>query len=140
MDCEQCETCLIDHVHGELEPAPRAAVTRHLAECAGCAVAFCRLRADLDGLLAATEVAPPAAVRASLRAEVERSFRPNWWRRALAQVRRPVPAYAVALALAIPAVVWFARAPERSPVTSASPAKLQGYDAAAPLTTPRTIL
>lgn len=140
MDCEQCDGSLIDHAHAELAPEVRAAVTRHLAECAACAVAFCRLRADLDGVLLAADAAPPAAVRQRLRAEVERSFRPTWWRRALAQVCRPVPAYVVLAALAIPAALWLARAAGPSADTAAPAPRLRGYDAAAPLTAPREIL
>lgn len=141
MRCEDCDALLIDHAHGELDPPTRAAVTRHLASCPTCAVAFCRLRADLDGVLQATAEAPPPAVRARLRAEVERSFRPTWRRRAWTAFARPVPAYAVLAALAVPAVMWLVvttRGPERTPETG--PPRLSGYDAAAPLLTERPIL
>lgn len=140
MDCEQCEEALIEYAHAELTPAARLEVTRHLAECTGCAVAFCRLRADLDGVLLAAGTAPPAAVRQRLRAEVERSFRPRWWRQALAQVRRPVPAYVVFAALAIPAVVWFMRDLAPSGDSEVEAPRLRGYDAAAPLAMPREVL
>lgn len=138
MNCDVCDSLLIDHAHGELEPPERAAVTRHLAECPRCAVAFCRLRADLDGVLQATAEAPPPAVRARLRAEVERSFRPRWRQRVWAAFARPVPAYALLAALALPAAVWLVvRAPGRP---AAGPPTLKSYDAAAPLLTERPIL
>lgn len=140
MRCEDCEPLLIDHAHGELDPPTRAEVTRHLAACPNCAVAFCRLRADLDGVLAATSEAPPPAVRARLRAEVERSFRPTWRRRAWAAFARPVPAYALLVALVLPAALWLvaARVPERA--TASGPPRVSGYDAAAPLLPERPIL
>ncbi|HEY8376646.1 MAG TPA: zf-HC2 domain-containing protein [Nannocystis sp.] len=140
MNCKQCEAALIEYAHDELTPAARLEVTLHLAECAGCAVAFCRLRADLDGVLLAAQKTPPAAVRERLRAEVERSFRPRWWRRALAQVRRPVPAYVVFAALAIPAVVWWMREFALSGEPGTETPRLRGYDAAAPLSMPREVL
>ncbi|MBZ5711022.1 anti-sigma factor family protein [Nannocystis pusilla] len=141
MNCEACDASLIDHAYDELEPEQRRAVTRHLAECAGCAVSYCRLRADLDGALQAAHEAPPVAVRERLRAAVEREFRPTWWRRALAQVRRPVPAYAVVAALVIPAALWFVRESTRDGATAAATApRVRGYDAAAPPLVDRPIL
>lgn len=135
MNCEACDESLIDYAHDELGPPARREVTRHLAECAGCAVAYCRLRADLDGALQAAHEAPPPAVRARLRAEVARSFRPRWWRRALAQVQRPVPAYAVVAALVLPAALWLAREGLRVEAPATTP-RLRGYDAvASPLAT-----
>jgi anti-sigma factor RsiW len=139
MNCEACDASLIDHAYDELDPEPRRAVTRHLAECARCAVSYCRLRADLDGALQAAHEAPSAAVRQRLRAAVEREFRPTWWRRALAQVRRPVPAYAVVAALAIPAALWLVRGSTRDDATAAAP-RVRGYDAAAPPLVDRPIL
>src|SRR5690606_24079248 len=65
-------------------------------------LASCRLRAELDGVLAAAAMSPPPGLRARLRAEVERSFRPPWWRRALAPLRAPVPAYGLAIASLVP--------------------------------------
>ena len=151
MDCERCDRALIDHAHGELEAAERGEVTRHLASCPTCAVAYCRLCADLDGVLLATACAPPARVRQGIRAELARSFRPPWWRRALAFGRAPVPAYALVAALLLPAALWLARgrgAPQgdaaradlSTHAAEAAPPRLGGYDAAAPLAPPRPIL
>lgn len=139
MHCEHCESLLIDHAHAELAPAEHAEVTRHLAHCPACAVASCRLRADLEGLLQATSEAPPPALRARLRREVERSFRPSWRRRALATLARPVPAYAVLAALALPAALWFLTLARPATATEGPP-RLSGYDAAAPLRLHRPIL
>lgn len=140
MRCDDCEALLIDHAHGELDPPTRAEVTRHLAGCPGCALAFCRLRADLDGVLAATAEAPPPAVRARLRAEVERSFRPSWRRRAWAAFARPVPAYALLVALALPAAAWLVAGRVSERPTPSGPPRVRGYDAAAPLLPERPIL
>lgn len=139
MNCEACDASLIDYAYDELQPQPRRAVTRHLAECASCAVSYCRLRADLDGALQAAHEAPPAAVRQRLRAAVEHEFRPTWWQRALAQVRRPVPAYAVVAALVIPAALWLVRESSREHAAAAAP-RVRGYDAAAPPLIDRPIL
>lgn len=143
MKCEDCQPVLIDYAYAELAPDQRNAVTRHLTGCPGCALAFCRLRADLDGVLLVADEAPPAALRLRLRAEVERSFRPSWWRRAWAVVLRPVPAYALVVAALVPGLAWLAsdvsgpRAPELTPP---GPLHVRGYDAAAPLLPPRPIL
>lgn len=137
MNCEHYESLLIDHAHAELAPAEHAEVTRHLAACPACALASCRLRADLEGLLQATSEPAPAALRARLRAEVERSFRPSWPRRALAALARPVPAYALLAALALPGLLWLFT---RTPPPTITPPRLHGYDAAAPLLpTPLTL-
>lgn len=139
MNCEHCESLLIDHAHAELAPDERGAVTRHLAGCPACALAHCRLRADLDGVLLAAREAPSPGLRARLRAEVERSFRPTWRRRVQAALARPVPAYAVLAALVVPAALWLLTLAR--PTTTASPApRLRGYDAAAPLLMQRPIL
>lgn len=130
MNCEHCESLLIDHAHAELAPAEHAEVTRHLADCPTCALASCRLRADLEGLLQASSEPAPAALRARLRAEVVRSFRPSWPRRALAALARPVPAYALLAALALPGLLWIFT---RTLPASAIPPRLHNYDAAAPL-------
>ena len=137
MHCEHCESLLIDHAHAELDPAEHAEVTRHLAGCPSCALASCRLRADLEGLLQAASEPAPAALRARLRAEVARSFRPSWPRRALAALARPVPAYALLAALALPGLLWIFT---RTPTPAAAPPRLHGYDAAAPLLLQRPIL
>ena len=136
MNCEHCESLLIDHAHAELGPAEHAEVTRHLAGCPTCALASCRLRADLEGLLQATCEPAPPALRARLRAEVARSFRPSWPRRALAALARPVPAYALLAALALPGLLWIFTRP---PHAATTPPRLHGYDAAAPLLLQRPI-
>jgi anti-sigma factor RsiW len=143
MKCEDCQPMLIDYAYAELAPDARAEATRHLTRCPACALAFCRLRADLDGVLLVAGEAPPAALRQRLRAEVERSFRPPWWRRAWAVVLRPVPAYALVVAALVPALGWLAsdvsgvRAPD---LDEPRPLRMSGYDAAAPLLPPRPIL
>lgn len=141
MDCERCESLLIDHAHAELAPDAHADVTRHLAACPTCALASCRLRADLDGVLQAAAEAPRAALRLRLREEVARSFRPPWWRRGLALLARPVPAYAVAVALLLPAALWLARGRDATPSARREPPpRLHGYDAVAPLRPERPYL
>lgn len=146
MKCEDIEPLLIDHAYAELAAEQRAGVTRHLADCPACALAFCRLRADLDGVLQIASEAPPERLRLRLRAGVERDFRPPWWRRAWGVVLRPVPAYALLVAALVPALAWLA-SDARGRLTDdprgpaeIQPLRMQGYDAAAPLLPPRPIL
>ena len=140
LSCTACDELLIDHVYGETESAQRGAVARHLAECSSCALAFCRLKADLDGVLAAAVEAPPAALRRRIRTEVARSFGRRWWDRALELWRRPVPAYGMLLASLVPMLAWAAlsarppaiaddAAPDRAP----RPPALIDYDSMVPL-------
>lgn len=144
MKCEDCQPLLIDHAHAELAAEARAEVGQHLAACPTCALEFCRLRADLDGVLLVASEAPPAALRLRLRAEVERTFRPPWWRRARAVVLRPVPAYALVVAAMVPALAWLAtdlpRADPGAQIPDTHPLHLGGYDAAEPLLPARPIL
>ena len=39
MQCDHCQTLLLDHLYGLLDPAEAAGVEKHLAECAGCTAA-----------------------------------------------------------------------------------------------------
>jgi hypothetical protein len=55
-----------------------------------------------------------------LRAEVERRFAPRPWTRMLAALRRPVPAYGLALAAMLPLVLWLGL-PATPPDASAPP-------------------
>ncbi len=140
MNCEACETLLIDHLHGELPDAERHGVAGHLTECSECALAFCRLAADVQGIAAAYEVRPRPSVRDQLRERVSAEFRPSLLRRAWAFATRPVPAYGVACAAAIPLLLWaVSPAPpvaqeSADPVPTASkPARIHDYDATVPL-------
>lgn len=140
LECDACDELLIDFAHGELAARERVAVTLHLAGCSRCALEFCRLRADLDGVLEAIVEAPPQAVRRRIREEVARSFGPRWWERLSALWLRPVPAYGVVLASLIPLVLWAAAAlrPEvgegaRADVEPERPPALSDYDSMVPL-------
>jgi anti-sigma factor RsiW len=138
MNCQQCDERLIDYVVAELAPDERAAVARHLAGCPTCAVASCRLRADLDGVAQAAAMSPPPALRARVRAAAAASFRPPWWRRTLASGLRPVPAYGLAVASLLPVIVWasvHAWADRTDhPTPTSRPVVVADYDASAPLT------
>ncbi len=108
LSCSACDALMIDHAYGETGDDDRVAVARHLATCSTCALAFCRLKADLDGVLEATVMAPPGALRRRIRAEVAKSFGPRWTTRLLDLWRRPVPAYGVVFASLIPVMIWVA--------------------------------
>jgi anti-sigma factor RsiW len=143
IDCERCDARLIDFAYAELDDAERVAVARHLAGCSRCALEFCRLKADLDGVLDAVVESPPQAVRRRIRAEVERSFGPRWWHRVAAFWSRPIPAYGVVVASLIPVALWVAtamrpgshgEAPAVAEVESSTrPPALTDYDSMVPL-------
>jgi hypothetical protein len=96
---------LVHHAYGELELAQRARLLHHLARCSACALEYCRLLADLDGIQASLED-PPAALGRKIRAAVERELRPRGLRRVAFALRRPIPAYALAAALLLPLAMW----------------------------------
>jgi anti-sigma factor RsiW len=144
MNCQQCDESLIDYTVAELAPEARAAVARHLAGCPTCALAACRLRADLEGVSHAADLAPPPELRARVRAAAAATFHPPWWRRTLAAGLRPVPAYGLAVASMIPVIAWAAlqmfthREPTAAP--HARPAIVSDYDASAPIARPWNVL
>lgn len=133
MRCEDCRDQLIDHWHDELPADVRLGVALHLAECSDCALAYCRLHADLGGIAHAYNEAPRSEVRDALRRRVEQRFSPSWWRRAWRFAARPVPAYGAALVCMIPVAGWllsaYAPAQEPGATQTARPAKVTGYDA-----------
>ena len=130
MNCETCQAELIDFEHGELPAQRRAEIARHLASCPVCAVESCRLRADLEGIVAAYDEAPSPGVRERLRERVEAAVRPRWWTRLAETLRRPVPAYAAAGVAAVPLLVWGALSASEStePPRPPSPAAITDYD------------
>ena len=71
MNCQQCDEQLIDYVVAELAPDARSAVAAHLAECPTCALASCRLRADLEGVSLAVTTDLTAAWPDELQAQVQ---------------------------------------------------------------------
>ncbi len=142
LDCASCDEYLIDYAYQELAASLRSEVARHLADCPTCALAYCRLRADLDGVLEAVIEAPPHAVRRRLRDELTRSFGPSFGARILALWRRPVPAYGMVVASLVPVMFWLATALRASPVVAAAataglpparPPALIDYDSMLPL-------
>jgi len=140
LSCAACDALMIDHVYGETGDDDRSAVARHLATCPTCALAFCRLKADLDGVLEATVMAPPGALRRRIREEMAKSFGPRWTTRLLDLWRRPVPVYGVVFASLIPVMIWVAatlrppgEAALREEVSDSPPPALTDYDSMVPL-------
>lgn len=105
MNCDDQRPLLIHHAYAELGSAERAPLLRHLARCPACALEYCRVLADLDGIQSTLEDPPPALGR-QLRAALERELRPRGMRRVLGALRRPIPAYALAAALLLPIALW----------------------------------
>ena len=140
--CEEMQEHLHEHAFGELEADLQATVAEHLGECGSCAVVYCRLEAELRGITRAFAERPPPRVRVALRERVAREFAPSLLQRMFAALRTPVPIYGVALAAAMPLVVLWAMAAPADPAADAkapvmtTPARIQGYDASAPLFDP----
>ena len=108
MNCEACEPQLIDYAHGELDDDARTDVARHLAGCPDCALEYCRLQADLQGIVDAHAEAPRARVYHMLRRKVAAAHGPTWWQRTREMFARPVPMYGAVLAGLLPVVAWVA--------------------------------
>jgi anti-sigma factor RsiW len=104
---------------GDLDPAGRIAVDRHVAGCAQCAETLAKLEETLEWLQAAhTRPIPEAhlaAVRSRVLAELDARPRRRWWWLAL-----PAAVALCALLLALP---WVRPAPVAPPplVASAAP-------------------
>ena len=148
MHCPDCEPRLIDYACHELPDEERAAVAGHLASCSGCALEYCRLQADLEGIVDAHTEAPRVRVYHQLRREVAQEFGPSRWVRTRRLLLRPVPMYGAVLVSLIPAVLWVLTAVRTSPVhpgsepASPSPpqATLTDYDATEPPPAHRGVL
>lgn len=140
MDCPDCEPRLIDYLSHELPEEERVDVARHLAGCSRCALEYCRLQADLEGIVEAHAESPRPEVFTALREEVAREFRPRPWSRAWRLLARPVPMYGALLVSLVPAALWLvttrpapADAPGHEPSAAHAhpdaPAILTDYDA-----------
>jgi anti-sigma factor RsiW len=142
---------LIDYAHGELEleGESRTNVARHLAGCPECALEYCRLQADLQGIVEANTEAPRARVYHMLRRRVatEHGRRTPWWQRARRAITRPIPMYGAVLASLVPVLVWVAATwsrphaePPRAALPPARDAALTDYDATEVLPAHRDVL
>lgn len=119
--CESVRDQMHELVFDELDPDVRARVVDHVTQCAECALEHARWSLDLAAIGPAWEVEPPEHVAALLRERVERAFVP-WWGRALAVLRRPVPAYGVVAAFVIPLALWSVAGPSTPEIAAAEPA------------------
>ena len=131
----------------ELPEGERVDVARHLAQCSACALEYCRLQADLEGIAEAHVEAPRPQVFEQLRREVARHTQPLWWSRSWQALRRPVPMYGAVLAGLVPAVLWLASLAQLSPddtpidgTTRVPTQTLTDYDATEPSPAHRDVL
>lgn len=130
LTCEQCTDRLIDYHYRELSKDDLRSVAQHLSHCSDCALAYCRLEADLTGLSALLDAEPSPEVLVELKSKVRQRFRPrSGWTRLL-EWRIPVyqPLAAAAAGLALWVVVRPATPPEPMP-TPAPAAEIRNYDA-----------
>jgi len=133
MNCETCQTKLIDFAYEELHGAERSEVAQHLAGCSSCALEFCRLRVDLEGITDSLVHAPSPEVKTALRTRIERAVSPQPGlrgalgrtlgpiRRWLRVLERPVPIYRAALAVLTPVLAWWWLGTERPAETPPKP-------------------
>lgn len=153
MDCRHCTDHLIDYASHELAAPKRAEVARHLGECSACALEFCRLSADLEGLTEAHCETPRPEVFAALRRRVAEQVRPGPMTRAArwlpSILSRPIPMYGALLLATVPAGLWLATrmlspspspAPALDPTRAVAPVVLTDYDATAPPLLHRSVL
>ncbi|MEX1366170.1 MAG: zf-HC2 domain-containing protein [Nannocystaceae bacterium] len=118
MDCKDCEPRLIDYASHELREDERGGVARHLAGCSDCALEYCRLQADLEGIAEAHAEAPRAEAFQALRTKVAAEHRPAWWTRTWRLLALPVPMYGALLVSLVPAALWLAMASRQGPPAS----------------------
>jgi len=131
MICDDCTSKLIEYRYRELDDPTASAMAEHLATCGVCAVAYCRLDADLSGILATVTEAPPASVHRALRAKVAREVAPNHWARMKSALAYRIPAYQATLVAAAILLAWFALNPSPEPIPTASRTVVDAYDASA---------
>jgi len=145
MSCEACRDNLVLLLHDELDAAEAREVAAHVRGCDACAVEYCRVHLDLVAVIEAHELEPPAHVHAALRAKIAEQFAPRPWTRVLATLRKPVPAYGLALAAMVPLVLWLGApsappapvtttpvaSPERTPSVRIDRPELSDFDGAA---------
>ena len=104
MTCESCRERLVDHHYGELGDARETA--EHLAECASCALEYCRLSAALAGFRDLDREAPRPEVHRSLRAKVAEEFQPPVHLRVARLFTARVPIYQPMLILVLLFFIW----------------------------------
>jgi anti-sigma factor RsiW len=104
--CERCAERLVDHYYGELPLDETRATAEHLADCADCALEYCRLSAALAGFRALDREAPSPEVQVNLRKQVETEFRPSLGKRLLRLLAMRVPIYQPALLVILFFVLW----------------------------------
>ena len=104
--CERCRERLIDHHYGELAHPEARETAEHLAECAACALEYCRLSAALAGFRDLDHAAPRPEVHQELRAKVAEQFRPSLMQRIARLLTARVPLYQPALVVLLLLVLW----------------------------------
>ena len=125
--CEDTQEQLLAFADGELDPAARALVSHHLAECAACRAEAADLAATLNAVQALPDPALPEAFWDEFGAAVRQRVagapapRETMWARARAWAEgwsafRPVPAVGLACALGLLLAIGLARAPHHRDV------------------------
>ncbi len=106
MTHETCRERLVDHHYGELAFSDARETAEHLAECAECALEYCRLSAALAGFRELDREAPRPEIQTALREKVVAEFRPTFAQRLARLFSMRVPIYQPALLLLLFFFVW----------------------------------
>lgn len=93
MSCETIQSKLIDYHYLELPREQLREIAEHLPECGACARSYCRIAVVSSQLDEELLESPSRRVEQAIAAQLERTFGPPWWRRALDGMRRPLPFY-----------------------------------------------
>jgi Putative zinc-finger len=116
--CDDVRAALTAYLEGELSPDRGTVIRGHLRTCASCRVVATQEAALRDGLRALPTIDPPAAMWASIQAqlaagEVAESRRPAW-RRLVSRWTPALPRLAAVgmLAAALAGVVWWRTRPQ----------------------------
>ena len=104
--CESCRERLIDHHYRELALEDARSTAEHLADCAACALEYCRLSAALAGFRELDREAPRPEVGLALREKVAAEFRPSFFGSLARLCVMRVPIYQPALLLLVLFVLW----------------------------------
>jgi putative zinc finger protein len=123
--CESIQDRLVDYYYRDLPPEERRESALHLGSCAGCALEYCRLEADLAGLRDLLDDGDPSpGVKTRLAARVRAEFGGGPWSRLKRALASPLPAYQAAMfasAVALAAVLLVVPRTSEPPPPSAKP-------------------
>jgi len=123
MTCADLEITLCDYVDGTLDPAQKAEVERHLAECPACAEMARDAAAAVAFVERAEEVAPPPGLITRILFEGPWNTgkaKPSTWRKWMTAALSPIlqPRFAMGMAMTILSLAMLWRTVAPAPLTA----------------------